>query len=165
MTGTPRLGLPFLSAGQAQKEIFHNESLQALDILVAGAVEEPPRADPPTSPSLGACYLVGADPTGEWVGRQDCVAAFTSSGWRLTPPLEGMTVFIRSTAVWAVYRAGGWELGLVRGSALFVGGQQVVGSRAGGILSPAGGTTIDGEARTTIDQILAALRQHGLIEP
>jgi hypothetical protein len=48
---------------------------------------------------------------------------------------------------------------------LFLGGQQVVGSRAEAILSPTGGTTIDSEARAIIDQILATMRQHGLIEP
>jgi hypothetical protein len=76
-----------------------------------------------------------------------------------------MTIFIRSAAIWAVYRAGAWELGQVRGSALFLGGQQVVGSRAEAILSPTGGTTIDSEARAIIDQILQTMRQHGLIEP
>ncbi|MGN6058016.1 MAG: DUF2793 domain-containing protein [Sphingomicrobium sp.] len=165
MSGTPRLGLPFLSAGQAQKEIFHNEALQTLDLLIAGAVEEAARADPPASPAPGDCYIVGANPTGEWAGKQDCLAGFTTSGWRLIPPRDGMTVFVRSIAVWAVYRAGGWELGPVRGSGLLIGGQQVVGGRASAIPSAAGGSTIDTEARAAIDQILTAMRQHGLIEP
>jgi hypothetical protein len=43
-------------------------------------------------------------------------------------------------------------------------GQQVVGSRAAAIASPADGATIDAEARAAIDRILASLRQHGLIE-
>jgi len=38
MAATPRLSLPFLSVGQAQKEFTHNESLQTLDALVAGAL-------------------------------------------------------------------------------------------------------------------------------
>jgi hypothetical protein len=164
MTGTPRLGLPFLSAGQAQKEIYHNEALQSLDTLVAGAVEEPPRADPPTSPAVGACYIVAGGAVGEWTGGDGRVAAFTSAGWRLIPPLEGMTVYVRSSSVWATYRAGAWELGQVRGSSLVLAGQQVVGSRAAAIASASGGTTVDSEARAVVDQILAAMRQHGLIE-
>ena len=63
MSATPRLTLPFLSPGQAQKEFFHNEALQVLDILIAAAVEEGPRDDPPSSPSAGDCYIVGEDPT------------------------------------------------------------------------------------------------------
>jgi hypothetical protein len=164
MNVTPRLGLALLSAGQAQKELFHNEALQILDALVAGTVEEPPRASPPASPALGACYLVGASPTGEWAGKPWCIAAFGSGGWRLIAPAEGMTVYVRSASNWAVYRAGGWEMGQVRGSALVLGGQQVVGPRAAAIPSAAGGTTVDSEARQTLDQVLAAMRQHGLIE-
>ena len=39
----------------------------------------------------------------------------------------------------------------------------IVRPRADAIASPAGGTTVDDEARTSIDQILITLRQHGLI--
>jgi Protein of unknown function (DUF2793) len=137
--------------------------LQTLDSLVAGAVEEPPRADPPAAPVVGACYIVGATPTGDWSSTAQYVAAFTSAGWRLMPPQEGMTFYVRSTGVWAVFRGGAWELGELRGSSLLIGGQQVVGSRAAAIASASGGTTVDSEARAAIDQILAALRQHGLI--
>jgi hypothetical protein len=75
-----------------------------------------------------------------------------------------MTVYVRSSSVWATYRAGAWELGQVRGSSLVLAGQQVVGSRAAAIASASGGTTVDSEARAVVDQILAAMRQHGLIE-
>jgi hypothetical protein len=40
----------------------------------------------------------------------------------------------------------------------------VVGSRATAIADPGGGSTVDSQARTAVGQILAALRQHGLIE-
>ena len=40
----------------------------------------------------------------------------------------------------------------------------MVRPRADPIASPSGGTTVDAEARTSINEILATLRQHGLIE-
>jgi hypothetical protein len=52
----------------------------------------------------------------------------------------------------------------VRGASLVIGGQQVVGDRVAAVESPAGGTVVDAEARSTINAILDALRQHGLIE-
>lgn len=165
MNSTPRLGLAFLSAGQAQKEIFVNESLQTLDALVSGAVEEPPRDTPPTAPALGACYIVGSAPSGAWAGNPLCVAAFTTAGWRLIAPQVGMTFYVRSDGTTTAFRAGSWELGKVRASSLIIGGQQVVGSQAAAIVSASGGTTVDSEARAVLDQILAALRQHGLIAP
>jgi hypothetical protein len=165
MTSTPRLGLPFLSAGQAQKEVFHNEALQTLDLVVAGAVEEPQRSDPPEAPSLGACYIVADDPSGAWAGRAQNIAGFTSAGWKFVAPREGMTFHVRSTGTFAAYRAGAWELGQVRGSAVVLGGQQVLGPRLGAIPSAAGGTTVDSEVRLAVGQILAAMREHGLIDP
>jgi hypothetical protein len=47
---------------------------------------------------------------------------------------------------------------------LFIAGEQVVGSRAAAIATPSGGVNVDAEARAALSQILAALRQHGLIE-
>lgn len=165
MSRTPRLSIPFLSAGQAQKEISHNEALQTLDALVAPAVEATPQASPPATPVLGTCYLVGAAPTGAWAGQADKVAQYAAGGWRFIAPTEGMSMFVRASAQSATFRQGAWEIGQLRGSSLILGGQQLVGSRASAIAAPAGGTTVDSQARTTIGQMLAALRQHGLIEP
>jgi hypothetical protein len=165
MTATARLGIPMLSSGQAQKEIYHNEALQTLDAIVAGNVEEPPRVSPPATPPIGACYIIAAGAIGVWSGKQDNLACFTAGGWRMIPPVDGMTAYVRSTSMWAVYRNSAWEIGTLRGSVLNFGGQQVVGARGAAIAAPAGGSMIDVEARAAIGQLLAALRLHGLIAP
>jgi len=41
MESSQRLSLPFISPGQAQKELYVNESLQILDFVTAASVEEP----------------------------------------------------------------------------------------------------------------------------
>ena len=163
MNASQRHNLPFISPGQAQKELFHNEALQMLDALVAAAVEEPPRLSPPASPVPGACYIVAGGATGDWQGRDLHIAAFTAAGWRYVAPTEGMSAFIKSSATTAVFIGGAWEVGSVRGAKLLVDGQQVVGARTSAIGNPSGGSTIDAEARAAIIGVLAALRQHGLI--
>lgn len=163
MSGSARFDLPFLSAGQAQKEFFHNEALQTLDLAVAAAVEEEPRSSPPSSPIIGACYIVGAASAGEWAGRDDCLAGYTSGGWRFIGPRDGLSAYVKTTGTLAHYRSGAWEFGKVRGASVILDGVQVVGSQFGAISEPSGGTTADAESRTAIGQILAALRQHGLI--
>lgn len=165
MNGTPRLALPFLSAGQAQKEVTYNEALQILDCLVAAAVEEEPRDDPPPTPGLGVCYLVGASPTGAWSGQAGKVAGYTSGGWRFFPPVEGMSLLVKSIGERAEYRLGAWEVGTVHAATVVIDGEQVIGARAAAITSPTGGSTTDSEARAAISAILDAMRQHGLIEP
>ena len=164
MESTHRLGLPLLSPGQAQKELFHNEALQQIDIVLAGAVEEGPRTAPPSAPTAGQCFIVGPEPTGEWIGYADHLAAFSVAGWRYVPPVEGMTVFVRTVQAAATYFGGSWEIGQLRGSAVHVDGQQVLAARQGVIGSPAGGAVVDNEARLAINAMLAALRAHGLIE-
>jgi hypothetical protein len=165
MASTPRFALPFIAPGQAQKELYHNEALQTLDMVAMPAVEEGPRDSPPVNPSLGACYIVGPSPTGAWAGEAHHLTGWTSGGWRFVAPAEGMTAYVRAASLPAVFRSGAWDVGAVRATALVIGGEQVVGPQAAAISSPSGGTTVDAEARATVVQILAALRQHGLIQP
>jgi hypothetical protein len=163
MAATPRLSLPFLSVGQAQKEFTHNESLQTLDALVGGAVEGPPLATPPPAPPIGSCYIVAASATGAWAGKAQCLAAWTSGGWRFIAPVDGMMLYERTSGTCAAYRNGAWEVGIARAASLVIDGQQVVGGRAAALDSPAGGAVVDVEARSAIDAILTAMRHHGLI--
>jgi len=86
------------------------------------------------------------------------------AGWRFIAPIEGMTAYVRSSSVWAVYRTGAWELGILRGSNVTIGGQQVIGARSSAIAGPTGGSVVDTEVRSAVGQILNALRLHGLIE-
>src|SRR5947209_11397921 len=164
MSGTARLTLPFLSPGQAQKEFFHNEALQTLDLVTACAVEEAPRSAPPVSPVLGACYIVGTSPTGAWAGKSQYLAGYTSGGWRLVSPLDGMSAYVKATGMWANFRAGSWELGMVRGASVILGGVQVVGSRLAAIATPVRRPTVESEGRSPTRQLRAALRPHGLID-
>lgn len=164
MSATPRLSLPLLIPGQAQKELFHNEALLALDTLVGGCVEEPPRNAPPSSPVEGSAYLVGASPTGVWTGQAQSIAAYSAAGWRYLAPVDGLRVLVRSDETAAEYRSGGWQAGIVVAHGVRIGGNLVLGNRASAIPSPTGGATIDAEARIAVSAMLAALRQHGLIE-
>jgi len=134
-----------------------------VDVLVAGAVEQPPLDTPPASPALGACYIVAAGATDAWAGQAQCVATWTSGGWRFLPPVEGMVLTERTSGTCAAFRNGSWEVGIERVAALLINGQQVVGPRAAAIASPSGGAVIDAESREAINAILGALSQHGLI--
>lgn len=165
MSVTARLNLPFLAAGQAQKELVHNEALQVIDLLVAANVAEPPRNDPPTTPAIGTCYIIGTAPTGGWAGKPSQLAGWTSGGWRYIAPVEGMRANVQSTGLNAVYRGGVWESGVVRATSISIGANQVVGGRQAAIADPSGGTTVDSQGRSAVGQILLALRQHGLIAP
>ena len=133
-------------------------------MLIAAAVEGLPLAAPPPSPAVGNCYIVGASPSGAWAGKAHHLAAYTSGGWRFIAPRDGLNAYVKSNGATAVYRSGAWVFGDLSGSQVSVDGTKVVGARGAAIANPTGGAVLDAEARAAIGLMLAALRQHGLIQ-
>jgi Protein of unknown function (DUF2793) len=160
---TDRLELPLLSAGQAQKELTHNDALTRLAMVVQPVVQTIAPAAVPASPQPGQCWIVGNAATGAWLGKDGCIACWTQGGWRFAAPFEGMQVWSLADNVPAVRTGGTWEIGMLRASAVKIAGVQVLGPRQAAISAPAGGSTIDAEARTAITAMLTTLRTHGLI--
>jgi hypothetical protein len=161
---TARWALPLLQSGQAQKEMFHNEALAALDLLAQGAVLSAGANSPPADPAEGECWLVGDSPDGAWAGHSGKLAGWTAGGWRFVAPRDGMTAWVAAEGVYARYAEGVWRIGELPVATLTVAGHQVVGARQGAIPDPAGGSVIDAESRAALAAILAAMRAHGLIE-
>lgn len=159
---TDRLGLPLLAAGQAQKELVHNEALGQLDLLVQPAVEDM-LATPPPAPAPGQCWIVGPAPADAWAGHAGAVACWTVNGWRYAAPREGLRVWMTAAGLWAEHGGGEWRMGVVTAAELRIAGERVVGAQAAAVPDPTGGTTVDAEARSAIATILSALRAHGLI--
>lgn len=162
-SSTDRLGLPLLAAAQAQKETTHNEALALADIAMQAVVQSVAPASVPPAPTAGQCWIVGASASGAWSGRAGALAAWTAGGWRFVAPFEGMRAWSIADGAEARYAAGAWTIGRVGATMLSIGGQQVVGARGAHVVPPAGGTTVDTEARAAIAAILSRLEAHGLI--
>ena len=140
---TARLKLPLLAAGQAHKELFHNEALARVDFLIhptVQAIETDPAA---IMPVAGQSWLVGPGATNDWLDHDDQIAGWTGNGWLFIAPLALMRVYVESINSFAVYR-GSWQL-------------------TESVAGPVAGTVIDAEARMAIDSILAALEAQGLL--
>jgi len=165
MAQTDRLDLPLIAAGQAQKEITHNEALGLIDIMVQLAVESAGLATPPTSPSYGQCWIVGVGGTGPWSGRDGAVAGWTANGWLFAVPRVGWRAWAidRSNAI--RFEGADWVDDPVRNDGFYVAGVRVLTERQAAIAEPSGGATQDAEARVVISAILNVLRAHGLVEP
>ena len=161
---SPRYRLPFIVPGQAQKELFHNEALLRIDAVLHAAVETGPVAEPPANPETGECWLVAAGATGAWTGKDDQLAIWSAGGWRFVAPAEGMIVWNKAATLPLRWSGTAWSTGEIEGASLVVGGQQVVGERQPSVPSPSGGTIIDAQARAAVDDLIAALMSHGLID-
>lgn len=160
---TARHGLPLLSPGQAQKEMFHNEAIAAIDALLHPHVEAAGTDAPTASPVEGRSWIVGRAPAGDWAGHADAIATWTAGGWRFQAPTDGMEVGVGAAGLRAAWRGGVWTVGVVTADRILIDGRQVVGARQPAISDPAAGSTIDAESRVAIGAVLRALRAHGLI--
>lgn len=164
MTTTTRFALPLLHAGQAQKEMFHNEAVAGIDVLLHPEVEAVGIDAPPAAPEPGQAWIVGTAPSGEWAGHANEIACWTDGGWRFAVPRPGTAVWAESLAQPVRYRVGtGWQIGVISASRVEVDGVQVIGARGEAVATPTGGAIVDEQARTAIAGILDALRAHGLI--
>lgn len=139
---SPRYELPYLFAGQAQKEGFVNEAFARIDALLHMAVEAA-ASSPPASPVEGTSWLIGADATGDWSGREGQIATATGNSWLFFEPRPGMRVLNRAT---------GQDM-------RFVNGWQSPSPPS----PPVGGATVDAESRQAIGAIIAVLAQAGLL--
>ena len=163
MAQTDRFRLPLLAAGQAQKELTHNEALSLIDLAMGRTVESVALASPPTSPEPGQCWIVASGGEGAWVGRDHAIAGWTASGWRLLDPFEGLICWVSDIQHCVRFDGFSWIAQGARLDGFYVGEQRVVGTRQPAIANPGGGATADPEARAAINAMLDALRAHGLI--
>lgn len=163
MDTTPRWALPMLFAGQAQKEIFHNEALVLIDALLHGRVESADVASPPSAPDAGQCWIVAAGASGAWAGQVDAIACWSDGGWRFLPPRAGLRVDVADRGHALFHDGAQWRDAALRDDGLYLDDERIVTTRRSAIANASGGTVIDAEARSTIALILEALRQHGLI--
>ncbi len=143
-SATDRHGFPLLHAGQAQKEIFHNEALVALDHIIMPVVETV--ADDPDSltPEAGQSWLVSSSAPGAWAGEAGKIASWTINGWRIWEPKPGTYVFDRQADCFRIYQGSSWFVPLA-------------------LSAPTGGTVIDVEARDMLVSIMEILRNFRLI--
>jgi hypothetical protein len=158
-----RFALPFILPGQAQKEMFHNEALAAVDGLLHPAVEGAAGA-PPVDPPDGECWIVAAGATGPWAGQAGRLALATGGGWRFLAPVEGMSVWDKGAGFARRWTGSGWSDGKIAGAGIVVDGEQVVGPRLPALADPTGGAVIDEGARAAIAAIIVALKSHGLTD-
>lgn len=105
---TGRLGLPYILTSQAQKEVTHNEALNRLDVLVQSVAQDADLNTPPGSPTLGACYIIGASPTGAWSGKAKQIAQAIEGGWFFVAPFKLLKFWVESKDLFYVYDGSAW---------------------------------------------------------
>ena len=117
---SPRLGLPYLAAGQMQKHVTLNEALTRLDALVSAAVASRTTGAQPVAPPDGSLWILPAGATGaDWGGRPaGTLMRSEGGGWTEVAAPPGLIVLIEDDGALVVRDAGSWEpLGVRLGAA------------------------------------------------
>ena len=141
-SASPRYLLPMLFSGQAQKEFIVNEAHARIDALLHPSIEGVAN-DPPATPVDGECWLIDDTPTAEWADNAGVLTCYEAGNWLFVEPRDGLRLLDRSTGQILLFN-GGW-------------------AAATAPQAPIGGTTVDGEARTAIGEIIAALEDAGIL--
>jgi hypothetical protein len=111
MADTPRLALPLLEAGQAQKHVTVNEALTRLDAFGAAQALSRSLTAPPETPAEGDLYIVPAGATGAWAGLDGRLVAYANGGWIAAAPEPGRSLWIADEARSVTHDGGGWVAG------------------------------------------------------
>jgi hypothetical protein len=107
---TPRLSLPFVAAGQAQKHITVNEALGKLDGLVQLAVQSRTIAAQPASPTDGAMHILPSGATGaSWFDKAAGLLARHIDGvWETLTPSAGWLAWIIDEGLALIHDGQNW---------------------------------------------------------
>ena len=142
-SATPHYGLPLLFSGQAQKELFVNQSFSMIDALIKGQVLAS-QGSPPANPDEGSIYRVTDTAMDDWAGYEDHLAIRIAGAWHFTPPYEGLATFDLNESNFLIFRNGWTSLSAPA--------------------SPQGGAIADSEARAAIDALIATLSSAGILK-
>lgn len=107
---TPRLSLPFVAAGQAQKHITVNEALGKLDGLVQLAVQSRTVTAQPGSPADGAMHILPTGATGaSWLDKAAGLLARHADGvWETLTPSAGWLAWIIDEGLALIHDGQNW---------------------------------------------------------
>jgi hypothetical protein len=105
---TTRLHLAQLVSLQELNAVTWNEALAGIDTLVDLCLLGTSVNTPPASPADGDAYLVGANPTGAWLGSAYKIAACSDGTWRFLVPFKGLIAFVPSTPDFLVFNGAAW---------------------------------------------------------
>lgn len=109
MDEIPNLKLPYILPSQAQKHVTHNEALRMLDAIVHMGVKSWSLGDAPSSPAEGDRYIVAAQASGAWAGKDGMVASFIDGGWLFVIPATGWLAYVADEALLLVFDGSLWK--------------------------------------------------------
>ena len=108
MEQSDNLALPYMAASQNLKHVTHNEALRMVDALLHLSVLDRDRIEPPASPGAGDRHLIASGATGDWVGKDNQIAAWQMDAWVFYVPQNGWRVWVEAETSLYIWRETEW---------------------------------------------------------
>ena len=105
---TPRLSLPFLQAGQALKNITHNEALQRLDTGLYLSCSNMAADNLPADPVEGHAYVISQTPDGSLIDRIGHIGVYVTGRWVWFIPKSGWVLWDETGETLRVFDGAAW---------------------------------------------------------
>ncbi len=110
MNETPNLVLPYILEAQAQKHVTHNEAIRALDALVQLVITSQSLTEPPTAPLEGERYIIAANATGVWAGKDAQITAWQDGAWAYYIPKAGWQAWVIDQVQMLYFDGTTWQI-------------------------------------------------------
>lgn len=106
---TKNFNLPFVFAGQFNKDIAVNEAFFLIDFLLQGRVISVDYTWQPESPNDGDSYLIPQNAEDIWADYKQYIAVYnTTKGWVYIPPSEGLRFFVNDKNAEYIFKNNSW---------------------------------------------------------
>ena len=106
---TNNLKIDYLFQNQANKEVIVNEAFLKIDNFInTGAISQSV-STPPSNPSDGDLYIIGAAATDDWSTHEGKISYYSASkGWVIVEPNEGMSLWVNDEDLLYTYDGSAW---------------------------------------------------------
>ena len=112
MSTTPRLNLPYIHSGQAQKEITHNEALTMLDVYINPVVQDIGIYTLPENAQNGMLFVIHHNPEQALQEHAGKIAQrLEPNQWRFVKPTKWMRVLLDNNGAMYIFNGNDWQLG------------------------------------------------------
>lgn len=109
----PNLGLAYgWTLGESGWHTQMDANFKRLGAIVGLSVKDRDLTAPPASPANGDRYIIPPGATGAWAGKTGQIAVRIAGSWEYHAPKAGWLAYIEDEAKLAVFKPGGWSLGL-----------------------------------------------------
>jgi len=106
--GSPNWNLPYAISSQDKPRRSYNDLMKLLDMIHYASCKNKGQVAPTGSEADGVCYIVAANPSGEFAHYSKELAGKYKGRWHFVKPRQGMVVYVKDLGEFHYWGGSGW---------------------------------------------------------